>query len=201
MEKFKYEIPTLKRKEDAIDYIKEHIEAKSNINGVGGLDRYIKDYEGWLKKLEQDYNRIPNEERVPRRTFFLVRVSDNKIIGMANIRTALNKRLEEYGGNIGYGIRPSERGNGYNKINLYLALKVCKEYEIKIAKLDSDLDNPASWRTIEALGGKRTRLYFCEQDSCEVVDYEINVEESLANYKKIYEEKVEEGDICQNLCR
>ena len=32
-----------------------------------------------------------------------------------------------------------------------------------------------------------------------VVDYEINVEESLLNYKKIYEEKIEEGDICQNL--
>ena len=118
---------------------------------------------------------------------------------MANIRTVLNKRLEEYGGNIGYGIRPSERGKGYNKINLYLALKICKEYGIKIAKLDADLDNSASWRTMEALGGRRIRQYFCEQDNCEVVDYEINVEESLANYKKIYEEKVEEEYICQNL--
>ena len=72
---------------------------------------------------------------------------------------------------------------------------------LKIAKLDADLDNPASWKTIEALGGIRTRQYFCEQDNCEVVDYEINVEESLSNYKKIYEEKVEEEDICQNLYR
>lgn len=70
MEKFKYEIPTLKRKEDAINYIKEHIEAASDINGSGGLDRYINDYEGWLEKLEQDYNRVPNEEKVPARTFF-----------------------------------------------------------------------------------------------------------------------------------
>ena len=186
MEKFKYEIPTLKRKKDAINYIKEHIEVGSDINGSGGLDRYINDYEGWLKKLEQDYNRIPNEEKVPARTFFLVRVSDDKIIGMANIRTVLNKRLEKFGGNIGYGIRPSERGKGYNKINLYLALKICKEYGIKIAKLDADLDNPASWKTMEALGGIRIKQY-----NCEVVDYEINVEESLANYKKIYGEKVE----------
>lgn len=111
----------------------------------------------------------------------------------------LNKRLEEFGGNIGYGIRPSERGKGYNKINLYLALKICKEYGIKIAKLDADLDNPASWKTMEALGGIRTKQYFYEQYNCEVVDYEINVEESLANYKKIYEEKVEEEDICQSL--
>ena len=55
MEKFKYEIPTLKRKEDAINYIKEHIEVASDINGSGGLDRYINDYEGWLEKLELDY--------------------------------------------------------------------------------------------------------------------------------------------------
>lgn len=199
MEKFKYEIPTLKRKKDAINYIKEHIEVGSDINGSGGLDRYINDYEGWLKKLEQDYNRIPNEEKVPARTFFLVRVSDDKIIGMANIRTVLNKRLEKFGGNIGYGIRPSERGKGYNKINLYLALKICKEYGIKIAKLDADLDNPASWKTMEALGGIRIKQYFYEQYNCEVVDYEINVEESLANYKKIYGEKVEEEDICQSL--
>lgn len=199
MEKFKYEIPTLKRKKDAINYIKEHIEVGSDINGSGGLDRYINDYEGWIEKLEQDYNRIPNEEKVPARTFFLVRISDDKIIGMANIRTVLNKRLEEFGGNIGYGIRPSERGKGYNKINLYLALKICKEYGIKIAKLDADLDNPASWKTMEALGGIRTKQYFYEQYNCEVVDYEINVEESLANYKKIYEEKVEEEDICQSL--
>lgn len=192
MEKFKYEIPTIKRREDAIDYIKEHIEIESDINGVGGLDRYINDYEGWLEKLNEDYNRIPNEEKVPKRTYFLVKVSDNKIIGMSNIRTVLNKKLEEYGGNIGYGIRPSERGKGYNKINLYLALKVCKEYGIKVAKLDADLDNPASWRTMEALGGKRIRKYFCMQDNCEVVDYEINVEESLRKYKKIYEEKIEE---------
>ena len=52
---------------------------------------------------------------------------------------------------------------------------------------------------METLGGKRTRQYFCKKDNCEVVDYEINVEESLSKYKKIYEEKIEEGDICQNL--
>lgn len=52
------------------NYIKEHIEAASDINGSGGLDRYINDYEGWLEKLELDYNRVPNEEKVPARTFF-----------------------------------------------------------------------------------------------------------------------------------
>ena len=50
---------------------------------------------------------------------------------MVNIRLALNKMLREHGGNIGYGIRPKERKKGYNKINLYLALKVCDKHNIE----------------------------------------------------------------------
>ena len=68
MEKLKYEVPNIYRKEDAISYIKEFIEYGSEINGVGGLDRYLDNYEGWLLKLEEDYIRIPSEEKVPART-------------------------------------------------------------------------------------------------------------------------------------
>ena len=151
--KFKYEIPTIERKKDALEFINEFYEYNSSINGVGGLNRYVNDYEGWLEKVQNDCKIEVSEERVPARTYFLVRVDDNRIIGMTNIRLKLNKKLMESGRNIGYSIRPTERGNGYNKINLYLALKVCKRYGIKTALLDADEDNPASWRTMESLGG------------------------------------------------
>ena len=68
-----FEIPGIARKNDALEYIKEHILHGSDINGSGGLDRYTDDYEGWLDKLEKDYTTIPSEERVPGRTYFLVR--------------------------------------------------------------------------------------------------------------------------------
>ena len=118
MEKLYFEIPSIARKEDAIDYIREFHEYQSDINGTGGLDRFIDNYEGWLEKLEQDYTRIPNEEKVPARTFFLVRDTDRKIVGMINIRLCLNERLSHYGGHMGYSIRPTERGKGDNKLNL-----------------------------------------------------------------------------------
>ena len=118
MERLYLEVPSIERKNDAIDYINEHLEYNSDINGSGGLDRYIDNYEGWLQKLEEDYVRIPNEEKVPARTYFLVRENDNRIVGMISIRTALNERLRNGAGNIGYGIRPTERRKGYNKINL-----------------------------------------------------------------------------------
>ncbi len=189
MEKYYLEIPTANRKKDAINYIEEFHIFNSDINGVGGLDRFLDNYEGWLNKLEEDYKRIPNEEKVPARTFFLVRKSDNKIIGMINIRLALNEKLKKFGGNIGYSIRPTERGNGFNNINLYLGLLLCNKYNIDKVLLDADLENPASWKTMEKFGGRLLREYYDDvYANCTVRDYEIEVKPAVLNYKKEMEQ-------------
>ena len=191
MEKFYLEEPSINRKDEAISYINEFYKYNSQINGTGGLHRYLDDYEGWLKKLNEDYTRKPNEEKVPARTYFLIRENDNKIIGMINIRLALNEKLKKFGGNIGYSIRPTERGKGYNKINLYLGLKVCQNYGISKILLDADKDNPASWRTMEALGGINIREFFDSENAhCIVKDYEIDVDESISKNSIIYEPMV-----------
>lgn len=187
MDKLYLEIPTITRKQEAYEFIQEHLDNNSSIHGSGSLYRFVNkdknNYEEWLNKLENDYVIIPNEEKVPARTFFLIRESDNKIIGMINIRLALNERLKKLGGHIGYGIRPSERKKGYNKINLYLGLKICNEYGIGKVLLDADLNNPASWKTMEALGGKRIKEYFEDSNyHCTVVDYSIDVSKALNEY-------------------
>ena len=190
MEKFYFEIPGISRKEDAIDYIREFLEYGSEINGARGLHRFLDDYEGWLKKLDLDYIQVPNEERVPARTYFLVRESDSRIVGMINIRLALNERLSHYGGHIGYSIRPTERGKGYNNINLYLGLKVCRKYGIERIFMDADLENPASWKTMEAFGGVRIREYYDDVNAhCTVVDYNIDVNRALDSHPE-YEERI-----------
>lgn len=192
MDKFYFEVPDIGRKEAAIDYINEFHEYGSDINGSGGLHKFLDDYEGWLAKLEKESHRIPDENRVPSRTYFLVRSGDDRIVGMINIRLALNEQLKKFGGNIGFSIRPTERGKGYNKINLYLGLKVCQKYGIDTVLMDADADNPASWRTMEALGGKRIREFYDEENAhCMVRDYEIEVNESLDTNSCIYEPLVE----------
>lgn len=192
MDKFYFEVPSINRKEDAIAYINEFYEFNSNINGTGGLQRFLDNYEEWLDKLQEDYTRIANEEKVPARTYFLVRKSDNRIVGMINIRLSLNEHLKKYGGHIGYSIRPTERGKGYNKINLYLGLKVCQEYRIDKVLMDADKDNPASWKTMEALGGINIKEFFdSENTHCIVKDYEIDVKQSITNNSFIYESMIE----------
>ncbi|MBO7515536.1 MAG: GNAT family N-acetyltransferase [Lachnospiraceae bacterium] len=183
MEKFYLEVPGPERKEAAFEYLREFAEYRSALNGAGGLNHFPEDYEGWLRMTEERALAEPNEERVPAREFFLIRENDNKVIGMINIRIALNEQLKKYGGHIGYSIRPTERARGYNKINLYLGLKVCHQYGIQTALLDADLKNPASWKTMEALGGERIREYFEDEKAhCMVVDYAIDVEKALTNH-------------------
>ena len=189
MERLRHVAPSMEYMEKAIDYIQEHINVGSPINGSGGLDRYLDNYQGWLDKLNQDRMCIPNEQRVPAETYYLVNEQD-KIIGMINIRLCLNERLKECGGHIGYGIRPSERNKGYNKINLYLALLRCQSLGIKEVILDCDSINLASSRTMEALGAIRIDEYYSEHEHCLVWRYIINVDESINNHKEIYEPKI-----------
>lgn len=189
---FKYEEPTLERKQDAIDYINELKEYNSGINGTNGLHRYLDNYEGWLEKIEEDKNALVTEETVPKRVYFLVRVEDNRIVGMCTIRLKLNEKYMYYGRNIGYSIRPTERGKGYNKINLYLALKVCHDNGVETALLDVDSNNAASWRTMEALGGHMDLEMESELEGhFKVRFYSIDVEKSLNEYGSIYEPMIE----------
>jgi len=184
MDKLRYEVPTLERKDDALEYIKEFYKYNSKVNGVGGLDRYLDNYEEWLIKLEDDYKRIPSEEKVPARTYFLVREEDNKIVGMINIILAINKKLKKIGGHIGYSIRPTERRKGYNKINLYLGLLECQKYGIKEAMLTCDKENLGSAKTMQALGAQLIEEFY--SDDILEQKYIINVDESIENYKEEY---------------
>lgn len=188
MEKFRFVTPSKEYEKQAIEFINEFIAHGSEIYGTGGLDRYIDDYSGWLKKLEEARHRVPDEEKVPGETFFLMRQSDNRIVGMINIRLSLNEKPRNYGGHIGYSIRPSERRKGYNKINLYLRLLVCQKHDIKEVLLDCGKHNLASARTMQALGGKLVREYFDDVYShCIVQDYIIDVDKAIDTYKDIYE--------------
>ena len=45
-----------------------------------------------------------------------------------------------------------------------------KRWYKEVKRMDADLDNPASWRTMEALGGKRIKEYYDESSKCIIVD-------------------------------
>ena len=125
--------------------------------------------------------------RCPGKTFLLIGENDKKIVGTINVRWNLNEEMLNFGGHIGYGIRPTERRKGYNKINLYLGLIEAKKLGLEKVMLDCDVNNLGSDKTLRALGGTLERTGIDPYDGTLTNVYWFNLDDTLINYKDIYE--------------
>lgn len=80
-------------------------------------------------------------------------VEGDEYLGRLSVRHALNDWLHDYGGHIGYIVRPSARRQGHATAMLRAGLPVAHALGIDPALLTCDLDNLASRRIIERAGG------------------------------------------------
>lgn len=152
------ELPTIQHELMANQFKEEFFEHNERvINGSALLDQM--DYKEWLNNTKR--NRNPETVRgdwVVATTFFAIRKSDRKIIGIIDIRHNLeNKFLAEYGGHIGYAVRPNERRKGYATQILKMALEYGKSLNLTKVMLGCYTDNIASIKTITKCGGILTK--------------------------------------------
>ena len=146
--------PDLSYADEIIKYKEESLAESPVINGSAGLDR-LSSIEDWLEELKKRSceDTVP-KGLVPSSTYLAVREKDNYIVGMIDIRHYLNEYLTQVGGNIGYGVRKTERNKGYAKQMLKLALEKCKELKIKKVLITCDEDNIASEKVILSANAK-----------------------------------------------
>ena len=135
-------------------YRQEFLDAGDSMDGTGALRR-MADPMAWIEFCEKLRCReTAPDSWVPGTQLMLVRETDDRIVGMIDVRHELNAYLEQYGGNIGYSVRPSERGKGYANRMLALALPFCWDTlgleRVLITCLE---ENEASRRTILKNGG------------------------------------------------
>ena len=146
--------PNLSYADEIIKYKEESLAESPIINGSAGLDRFSS-IEVWLEELKKRSceDTVP-KGLVPSSTYLAVREKDNYIVGMIDIRHYLNEYLTQVGGNIGYGVRKTERNKGYAKQMLKLALEKCKDLKIKKVLITCDEDNIASEKVILSANAK-----------------------------------------------
>ena len=100
----------------------------------------------------------------------MVNERDN-IIGMTTLRWKEVPALVKYGGYIGYSIRPSQRGKGYAKEILRLALeKMWEQGRNRVLVCCKDFNIPSK-NTIESCGGKYDSTYYNSIDGCNHLRY------------------------------
>lgn len=105
---------------------------------------YFWEYEGTDEIRGQGY--------VPATLYFMVE-KNGRIIGASHLRHELSNDLLQYGGHIGYGIRPSQRRKGYSTMMLGMMLDMLREKGYDRILITCDDDNIGSARTIEKNGG------------------------------------------------
>ena len=162
------------------DYISEHaLNLEYDIHGGALVEKL--DYDVWLKQLADNSDKSTvNKDWVVSSTFLGIRESDNRMVGIIDIRHELNDFLREYGGHIGLGIRPSERRKSYAAQMLEKALTYCKELGLEKVMTACYKDNVASRNTILKNGG--------------VLEKEFNFSEAMPEVKEQVSEHSKEDD-------
>ena len=200
MEKFYLEMPSLERKNQIIDYVNEFALYNSETNGMGSLRKILEGYtfeqalEMCLRMQDEEYAKKLG--RCQSKTFLLIRENDDRIIGAINVRWNLPESMKQFGGNIGYGIRPTERRKGYNKINLYLGLIEAQKLGLDRVMLDCDVNNLGSVKTMQALGGKLERTEVDPSDGILTSVYWFDVNETIVKYQNVFKNNLDIIDKC-----
>lgn len=164
--------PHIELKEKALAYRKEHFQQGEKIIYGSELFDKTESYEEWLSCVTKNTDpETVDENWVVTDTFFAIRKSDDKIIGMIDLRHTLNEFLKDLG-NCGYSVCPSERKKGYATEMLHQLLRVAKEAEMKELHISVERENTASIKVIRKNGGVYERSFVFENEAADIYKIE-----------------------------
>lgn len=169
--------PNISYSKEIMDFRDEVLEDtdKYRFSGLSCLEKFDSSEE-WIEYLKS----CENIQTCPKGTvnsdeYIFVREDDNKIVGMINLRRQLNDFLRTFGGQIGYCVRPSERGKGYGKKMLSECLDICRKNLMDKVLLTCDSTNEISKKTILSNGGVYEGSKFQEEENKTVERYWIKL--------------------------
>ena len=152
MEQLRLMIPDISLAEEIRAYRADMLKAGSSMDGCGSLRRH-EDPADWLafNGLLAHPDTVP-AGLVPSTQYVCVN-RQGRILGMIQLRHAMNDYLRLYAGHIGYSVRPDERRKGYAAWMLRAVLEEARARGMERVMVSCLTDNEGSRRTILASGG------------------------------------------------
>ena len=139
----------------------EFQEHNSGMDGTGILVRST--VEEWLL-YNQQMEKGENPQSLHCLQYGLFQSENGRLLGLLQIRLELMGYLTNFGGHIGYCVRPSERRKGYAREMLRSSLDICRETGLQKVLVTCLEDNIASAKTIESCGGIFEKTIFDDQN-------------------------------------
>ena len=168
-------IPSIEYDEQIQAYRNEFLVYGGSMDGCGAL-RHMDQTQKWLDQLEAlAHVESAPPGYVPTTQYIFVRESDNKVVGVIQIRHSFNDFFEKYGGHIEYSVCPSERRKGYATQMLRLVLPECKKLGLDKVLVCCLQDNEGSRKVILINGGKYESTVYWEEREAQLERYWIDL--------------------------
>jgi len=144
-----YRLPEPGDRDLLTEYVREHYDnGETSISASLGLSS--SDYSEWVEKIKA--NALTGDQAWGKSLLYLC-FDESRLVGLLSIRYELSPELSAKYGDIGYGVRPSERKKGYATRMTEYALTVCREKGLPSVILGCYKSNAASAATIRKCGG------------------------------------------------
>lgn len=141
-------LPTGQNREDVLSFYDEIEHSGGACIGIGNYQNFDR----WLTGMQDRHTGQNLPEGYVRENFYLCCEGD-RLVGVFSLKFELTEFLLNFGGHIGYAVRPSERNRGLATQMLAQGLTLAKRFGFDRVLCICDNDNYASEKVILKNGG------------------------------------------------
>ncbi len=153
-------LPSEEHETDVLSFYNEFESVGETCIGYGNY----KNFPVWLNGMKNRYLGTNLPKGYVRENFYLC-YADNELIGVFSLKFELTEFLLNYGGHIGYAVRPAKRNCGLATEILKQGLSLSKQLGFRRVLCVCNEDNYASERVILKNGGIfENRVYDLEEN-------------------------------------
>lgn len=170
LKKLKFILPTKENKDDVLSFYDEF--AKTNTVCIGYNNYH--NFDIWLKEMENRLKGKKLPKGYVRENFYLC-YDEKELIGVFSLKFQLTDFLLNYGGHIGYAVRPTKQNKGYGTKILNQGIEIAKNFGFEKILCICDEDNIASEKVIIRNGGIFENKLYDKDDAVFVKRYWIKL--------------------------